>query len=208
MKTLLALVASAALLAPLSGCYKSDFETEQKKSAQLESDLKAAKESLSKATVELQKRDQMINQMTTGTTLKVMVDGKPAGQDGIVLGSDGYFYKNGPRVRGVNSLNYSMGKLADGPIALKRESAPEKPYITGFVKNNRADGEWMWYDTAGKLTHKQVFADGKQISVEAASTDKNGKTTFKKLDKAAADKFFDARKNVFSNIPEFMPWTK
>jgi hypothetical protein len=62
----------------------------------------------------------------------------------------------------------------------------------------------MWYDTAGKLTNRQVFANGKQVSVEAATTDKTGKVTYKKLDKAAADKFFDARKNVFINIPEFI----
>ncbi|MFT3683329.1 MAG: hypothetical protein QM783_00135 [Phycisphaerales bacterium] len=208
MKTLLALAVSAALLAPLSGCYKSDFEAEQKKTAQLQDELKSTKDALTKATADAQKAQQFVNQMTTGAKLKVIVDNKLVGEDGIVLASDGNFYKNGPRTRGVNQLNYSMGKLADGAISLRRESAPEKPYITGFVKNNRADGEWMWYDNGGKLTHKQVFADGKQVSVEAVSTDKAGKVTMKKLDKAAADKFFDARKNVFSNIPEFMPWTK
>ncbi|MBY0308069.1 MAG: hypothetical protein K2Q09_04940, partial [Phycisphaerales bacterium] len=146
----------------------------------------------------------MVSRMRSGTTLQVKVDGKPAGQDGIALGGDGFFYKNGPRVRGVNSVTYRMGDLADGPIALKRESAPDKPYIMGSVKGNRAEGEWMWYDAAGKLTHRQVFANGKQVSVEAATTDRTGKVTYKKLDKAAADKFFDARKNVFMNIPEFI----
>jgi hypothetical protein len=205
MKTLLALVASVALLAPLAGCYKSDFENEQKKVASLQGELDKAKADLGNANKQLQTAGEAMTRLrSTGTSLLTIVDGKRIGQDGVVLNSEGFFVKNGSRIRGVNTINYTMGALTDGPIALKRESAPDKPYITGFVKNNRADGEWMWYDTAGKLTNRQVFANGKQVSVEAATTDKTGKVTYKKLDKAAADKFFDARKNVFINIPEFM----
>jgi hypothetical protein len=208
MKTLLALVTSVALLAPLSGCYKSDFENEQKKSASLQGELDKAKKDLTDANSQLAGLNEGMRRLqSSGTMLVTMIDGKQVGQDGVVLTKDRYFVKHGLRVRGVNTISYTMGSLTDGPIALKREKFPDKPYITGFVKENKADGEWMWYDTAGKLTHKQTFAAGKQVSVEAATTDKTGKVTFKKLDKAAADKFFDARKDVFINIPEFS-WSR
>lgn len=208
MKTLFAVVTAAAMLSCLSGCYKSDFEAEQKKSAQLQNELKDTKDALAKATAQVQTATDTMNRLrSSGTSLVTMVDGKEAGRDGIVLSQNGYFVKHGARVRGVNAVSYTNGSLTDGPIALKRESAPDKPYVNGFVKGNRADGEWTWYDSTGKLLNKQTFANGKQVSVEAATTARDGKVTWKKLDKAAADKFFNDRKNVFINIPEFI-WEK
>lgn len=202
MKRISAVVTAAILLTSLTGCYKSDWEAEQKKSAALQGELDKVKSDLAKANAEARKATDDIARLRTGTSLVTIVDGKRV-QDGIVLTNEGFFVKNGPRVRGVNSVNYSMGALADGPIALKRERHPDKPYITGSVKGNRADGEWVWYDTNGKPTNRQVFTNGKQTSVEAATVAKDGKVTWKKLDKSASDKFFNARKDVFASIPEF-----
>lgn len=205
MKTLFAVVTAAALLASLSGCYKSDWDNEKKRADSLQAELDKSKADLSKANAQVQTAsDTMTRLRNSGTSLVTIIDGKQAGQDGIVLGPANYFIKHGPRVRGVNAISYTNGALTDGPITLKREKSPDKPYIQGSVRNNRAEGEWMWYDSTGKLVHKQTFAGGKQVSVEAATVAKDGKVTWKKLDKAAADRFFDARKDVFINIPEFI----
>ena len=48
MKTLFAVVTAAALLTSLTGCYKSDWENEQKKSAALQGELDKAKADLAK----------------------------------------------------------------------------------------------------------------------------------------------------------------
>lgn len=202
MKRIFAVVTAAALLASLSGCYKSDWEAEQKKSAALQSELDKVKADLAKASAAAANGENLLKSLKTGTTLVTMVDGKRV-QDGIVLTNEGYFVKNGPRVRGVNAVNYTMGALTDGPIAIKREKYPDKPYITGSVKGNKADGEWVWYDTTGKPTNRQIFTNGKQTAVEAASVAKDGKISWKKLDKAASEKFFKDRKDVLASIPEF-----
>lgn len=208
MKTLFAVVTAAAMLTCLSGCYKSDWDKEKARADGLQTELDKTKADLTKANTQVQTAsDTMSRLRSSGTSLVTFIDGKEAGKDGIVLSQNGYFVKHGARIRGVNAVSYTNGALTDGPIALKRESAPDKPYVNGFVKGNRADGEWMWYDTAGKLLNKQTFTNGKQVSVEAATTARDGKVTWKKLDKAAADKFFNDRKNVFINIPEFI-WEK
>ncbi|HZW05977.1 MAG TPA: hypothetical protein VFF65_02545 [Phycisphaerales bacterium] len=202
MKKTLALLTAAALLTTLAGCYKSDWEKEKSRADSLQTEVDKAREELKKATAAAQTAADNMNRLRTGTSLVSIVDGKRF-EDGIALTNDGFFVKNGLRVRGANSVRYTMGALTDGPIALKREKYPDKPYVQGFVKNNRADGEWTWYDTTGKLVNRQIFANGKQVSVEAATVARDGKVTYRKLDKAAADKFFDARKDVFINIPEF-----
>lgn len=209
MKTLFAVVTAAALLTTLTagGCYKSDWEKEQTKSAELQKQLDTAQKELTATKALAAQSGQVVDQLLKGATLASFVDGKRV-DDGIVLNQQmGVFVKHGLRIRGANQVSYTKGMLTDGPFNLKREAAPDKPYINGSVKGNKADGEWTWYDTAGKVTNKQVFADGKQVSVEAATVAKDGKVTWKKLDKTAADKFFDARKNVFVNIPEFS-WSR
>ena len=204
MKTMLAVVTAAALLSTLSGCYKSDWEKEKTRADGLQAELDKAKGDLTKANSQVQATADAINRLrTTGGSLVTIVDGREAGRDGIMLSQNGTFVKNGARIRGANSVNYVNGNLADGPFILKRESAPDKNYIVGNVKGGKADGEWLWHDSTGKLVNKQTFAGGKQVSVEAVTIAKDGKATYKKLDKAAADKFFNDRKNVFINIPEF-----
>jgi hypothetical protein len=204
MKTMLAVVTAAALLSTLSGCYKSDWEKEKARADSLQTDLEKARGDLNKANAQVQTSVDAMNRLrTSGTSLVTIVDGKEIGRDGIILSSSGYFVKNGPRVRGMNSVNYTNGSLTDGPFVLRRESAPDKNYIVGNVKGNKADGEWLWHDSTGKLVNRQTFANGKQVSVEAVTVGKDGKVSYKKLDKAAADKFFNDRKNVFINVPEF-----
>jgi outer membrane murein-binding lipoprotein Lpp len=206
MKTKLAALTTAALLTCLSagGCYKSDWDKEKARADALQSDLEKTKLDLAKVNGEVQAAKDAAMRMQRGTLVTV-VDGKEAGRDSIVyIPQGGYFVKSGARMRGANTISYTNGMLTDGPFALKREASPDKPWIVGNVKNNRPDGEWMWYDTSGKVVNKQTFANGKQVSVEAASTAKDGKVTWKKLDNTAANKFFNDRKIMFVNIPEFV----
>ncbi len=203
MKTLAAFVTAAVLLAPLSGCYKSDWESEKAKSADLQKQLDAAIEKDKKTSSELRAATDLVTRARS-SYLATYVDGKEVGRDTIAMTAQGFFVKNGARIRGGTQINYANGALVDGPFVLKRDSAPDKVYVSGSVKGNRADGEWMWYNNDGKPAHKEVYAAGKLTSVEAATVAKDGKVTWKKLDKGATDSFLKARQGVFMMYPELV----
>lgn len=203
MKTFAAVVTASVMLVSLTGCYKSDWEKEKANSAELQKQLDAANESVKKLNTQVQAASDIANK-ARNSYLATYVDGKEVGRDSISMTEKGFFLKHGPRTRGATQINYANGALVDGPFVLKRDSAPDKLYVAGSVKNNHADGEWVWYSNDGKPANKETYANGKLVSVEAAVIAKDGKLTWKKLEKAAADSFFKARVVVFVNYPELV----
>lgn len=204
MKKYAAVALCLSLLA-LPGCYKSEYEKAKQEAESAAKELADTKAKLSTAEARASAAEQQANRAKAGgMTLVTINSTKQLGRDTIKLvdtPQGQVFVKDGPRTRDTSTIMYRNGLLADQQFTINREGGTT-PYVSGPVRNSRADGEWFWFDRAGKKTHRETFKEGKLVSVETVSVDRAGKESYKKLTPAEANKFFDARVVVFVNFPE------
>lgn len=207
MNKLASLALGLTMLLPLTGCYKAEMEAQKARADGLDTkvkELEAAKAAAEQRAQTAQASVNQVNGFRNGTAqLATVVNGTIVGVDTIRLvdGPQGpQFVKHGTRKRGTWSIVYSNGQLADQPFTMNRDSGTK--YVEGNIKGGKADGEWIWYSKDGKAANRETFKDGKLQSVESASTAKDGKVSWKKMDKASSDKFWNDRLAVFAGIPE------
>lgn len=200
--TAVALLAAAGLALP--GCYKAEAEANKTKASQLESENKTLQAELDRVKTDYQtvmRRAQNAETMLNSAVLVTMVDGQEVGRDTIKF--DGSkFVRSGPRTRSNGTVNFENGRVADGPLAVNRDSG--KVWFKGQTRNSRPDGEWVWYDRDGKEQTKEVWTDGKLAELHRASVAKNGKVTWTKLGKADRDAWAKTTANTFINLPELV----
>ncbi|MGH7132282.1 MAG: hypothetical protein ACREJO_10095 [Phycisphaerales bacterium] len=202
----LALLLAAGTL--LSGCYKSEFEAEKAKNteheakiATLEKDLAAARGEATTAKQRLASEPGMRAQ-AGGMQLATYVNGVREGTDALGVNAQGELVRNGIRKRDNSEIRYDMGRIADQVITIN-SSATKKPYITGVVKNSAPEGDWIWYNSDGKPTNKEVWKDGKLIELySAGAAGKDGQPTWKKMSNAERDDWFKRKTATFMNFPE------
>jgi hypothetical protein len=203
------LAISLTLLATLTGCYKSDFEAEKKKTADLQTQIDAIKADLnnaSKRAADGQVAIAELNKLrTTGGVMSTFgwTGGQwvLVGQDSIRLNDSNVFVRHGERKRENGSLRFIDGKLADQTFTLNSSSSAAK-VVEGSIKGGKADGIWTWFSKDGKPTNRETFADGKLVSVERITIGKDNKPTYTKLPKAEAEKFSKAQSARFAAISE------
>lgn len=204
LKSLVAatLIGAAALALP--GCYKAEAEANRTKAEQFESENKTLKAELDRVKTDYQtvmRRAQGAESQLNNAVLVTMVDGQEIGRDTIKW--DGArFVRSGPRTRSNGTVNFEAGRVADGPLAVNRDSG--KIWFKGQTRNSRPDGEWVWFDRDGKEQTKEVWTDGKLAELHRASIAKNGKVTWAKLGKADRDAWFKTTANTFVNLPELV----
>ncbi|MCU0688421.1 MAG: hypothetical protein MUE97_01580, partial [Phycisphaerales bacterium] len=150
---------------------------------------------------------QMVNAMREGRASIVTFGWNagsmaPIGRDGVRLNDAGELVRHGERRRESGSLRYVNGLLADQSFVINFSGTTPVKYVEGNIKGGKADGAWLWYNRQGRLTHRETFANGKLVSVESATTARDGKVTYKRLTTQQARDFFNARAAVFAAIPE------
>jgi hypothetical protein len=211
MNTKLAsLVLGSALLLGLGGCYKTEFEAEQKKNADLtrqieekQAELTSARDQVQRATAAMRQVDALRNGQMTMVTLGWNAGSMAViGQDNIRLNEQGQLVRHGERRRETGALRFANGQLIDQSFVINFSGTTPVKYVEGNIKGGKADGAWLWYNRQGRLTHRETFANGKLVSVESATTARDGKVTYKKLTTQQARDFFNARAAVFAAIPE------
>jgi hypothetical protein len=166
----------AATVLTLTGCYKSQYEGEKtraadldKRSKELQTQLDAAKSELASVTGRVQTLESQLSGIRSGGTLVAFIDGKPAGRESIRW--DGtQWVRHGECVRAGGVVNFENGRLADQTLFMNQPSG--RPWFTGGVKFGKPDGEWIWFDTDGKPHMRETWAAGKLTEVARASTAK------------------------------------
>lgn len=209
VKTVSALALAMGLSLVLGGCYKTDFENEKKKTADLTSQLDAMKSQLDGANRKVSEAQVAVNAYARlqqgGMTLSTFGwnNGQMAeiGRDGVKINTQGQLVRHGERRRENGALRFNDGFLADQNFALNRSGTATK-YVEGTIKGGKADGQWIWYSKDGKATHRETYAAGKLQMVETITTARDGKQTFKKMTEAQKKSFFTERAPVFASIPE------
>jgi hypothetical protein len=212
MNTKIASVAlGLALLGGLSGCYKKEFEAEKAKAEAAAKEVESLNAQLSTVRGQLQQATTAVRTLEglqrTGGVMESFgwQNGTltKTGTEAVRLNERGVFVRHGARQRENGSLTFSNGQLADQSFTLNRSGTATK-YVEGTVRGSKAEGEWMWYDRNGKLTHIEVWKDGKLTQVDAVSVDRAGKQTRRKLSAADMRKFYNDRVAVFQAIPELL----
>lgn len=166
----------AACVLPLSGCYKSQYETEkartselEKKSADLEKRLEQTQSDLAAAKARTQSLETQLSGIRSGGTLVGFVNGKPSGTDSIRW--DGtQWVRNGDCSRPGGVVKFENGRLADQTLFMNQPSG--KPWYTGAVKAGKPEGDWIWFDAQGKPQTRETWAAGRLVEVSRASTAK------------------------------------
>jgi hypothetical protein len=209
LTTFAAVLALSACL-PMAGCYKSQFEEEKKKAE--ESGAKVAELEKKLATLTSEANDAksrassaeaaISNLRTNGVNLVTLVNGQPVGTDQVRLSTNGQFLRHGNRVRSQSVIRFEDGRLADQVVTVNRDDG--KPNFTGAVKNSRPDGEWIWHDRQGRPATKEIWANGKIEKVQAGTVARDGKVTWRDMNKADRDKWFRDTAPIFVNLPELI----
>jgi hypothetical protein len=202
MKKIAAIAVGMTLSLGLGGCYKAEMEAAKVRADAAEAKVKQLETENAAAKVAV---NQINTFRTTGAQLATVVNGSVDGVDTIKLvdinGVGPRFVKSGPRERKTWTLLYNSGILADQSFSMKRENGGK--YVDGAIKGGRADGEWVWYDASSKPATRETYNSGKLVSVESVGgVDKDGKVSWKKLDKSGSDKFFKDHRAVFASVPE------
>jgi hypothetical protein len=205
MKKFAAAIIACSLIAGLSGCYKADFEKEKTRATNLEAELAKAKSDLASASQQVTAAQQamgVVRALQNGEfEVQTIVNGTLIGKDKVILSGANSLVKHGERLRQTGRLTFNRGQLADQTFTINRESNQQK-YVEGTIRGGKADGEWIWYDRAGKPMRRETWAAGKIQSVERVATDRAGKPTFTKLAKKDQDSWIDSTAAVFAAIPE------
>lgn len=193
----------------LGGCYKSEFEAEKTKNAELETKIKQAESDAAQARAELTQIKQrmanfepLIRAASSGLKLATYVNGVREGTDEVMLNSQGELVRHGMRTRDTSQIRFENGRVADQSITIL-SGTTKKPYITGTVKGSAPDGDWIWYNSEGKPANKEVWKDGKLLELySAGAAGKDGQPTWKKLANSERDDWFKRKSAIFMNFPE------
>ena len=196
---------AASALAILPGCYKSQYETEktrgddlEKKSKEAQSQVDALKRDLGAAQTRSQQLETQLSALRAGGSLVGFVDGKPTVREPIRW--DGtQWVRHGDCARSGGTVKFENGRLADQTIMFNQPGG--KPWYTGAIKFGKPDGEWIWFDDAGKPLMHEVWAAGRLAEVGKATTAK-GPVTWSKLAAKERDAWVKTTATALRDLPE------
>ena len=185
----------------LSGCYKTEMETQKARADKAEGDLKAVTEQVAATKSNLDAERARANQAKRGQ-LVTIVNGQQAGYDEIAMTQPGQFVREGVRQRPGSKVMFTGGRIADQQLVVLRDNG--KPNFQGNTRNSRPDGEWIWFDPKGMAANKEVWKDGKLAQVFNATAVKGDAVTWKERTKIEKEAWFKERAAVFNNLPELV----
>lgn len=203
----LAAASLVALALVLPGCYKSQYEAAKTQANDLDKKLKDTQTQLDQTKSELASAQGRVQQLETqlsglraGGTLVGFIDGKPTIREAIRW--DGtQWVRHGDSTRGDRTIKFENGRLADQVLFVNQ--AGGRPWYTGAVKYGKPDGEWIWFDSAGKPHMRETWTGGRLVEVARASTAK-GPLSWNKLGSKDRDAWVKTSTAALLDLPELV----
>lgn len=201
-------LAGAMVLLPgfcAGGCYKSEYDAEKARTTELEKRATEQQAALDKATADLQ---AALNRATaaegqlaaarSSSRLVLLADGRPGAEESIHW--DGQrWVRHGECIRGGTTVRFDNGRLVDQSLVVT--SAEGLPLVAGQVHNSAPDGEWIWFDAAGKPRTKEVWKERRLADVYRATT-ASGVLAWERLGRRDREAWVNASENSLRDIPE------
>lgn len=196
-----------ALALILPGCYKSQYEAAKTQADDLDKKLKDTQSQLDQSKSELassqgrvQQLEMQLSGLRAGGTLVGFVDGKPTIREAIRW--DGtQWVRHGDSSHGDRTIKFENGRLADQVLFINQ--AGGRPWYTGAIKYGKPDGEWIWFDTAGKPSMRETWTAGRLVEVARASTSK-GPLSWSKLGTKDRETWVKTSTAALTDLPELV----